>query len=237
MALLEVQDLHTYYGNIHALSGVSLEVEEGEIVALIGANGAGKSTTLNTISGIVRPRHGSVRLSGQELTTIQPHDVVSMGVVQVPEGRRTFARLTVEENLRMGGYTLSSSGEVKVGIDRAYELFPRLKERRTQVAGTLSGGEQQMLAMGRALMSKPRVMLLDEPSMGLAPVLVDVIFDTIANLHDVGTTILLVEQNARMALQIADRGYVIETGHIVLTDRAENLRENDMVRNAYLGIT
>jgi branched-chain amino acid transport system ATP-binding protein len=236
MALLEVQDLHTYYGNIHALSGVSLEVEEGEIVALIGANGAGKSTTLNTISGIVRPRHGSVRLSGRELTTIQPHDVVSLGVVQVPEGRRTFARLTVEENLRMGGFTLASSADVRAGVERAFELFPRLKERRTQVAGTLSGGEQQMLAMGRALMSKPRVMLLDEPSMGLAPVLVDVIFDTITSLHDIGTTILLVEQNARMALQIADRGYVIETGHIVLSDRAENLRENDMVRNAYLGI-
>jgi branched-chain amino acid transport system ATP-binding protein len=235
MALLEV-DLHTYYGNIHALSGVSLQVEEGEIVALIGANGAGKSTTLNTISGIVRPRHGSVRLNGRELTTVQPHDVVTMGVVQVPEGRRTFARLTVEENLRMGGFTLPKDADVKAGVERAFELFPRLKERRTQVAGTLSGGEQQMLAMGRALMSKPRVMLLDEPSMGLAPVLVDVIFDTITSLHDVGTTILLVEQNARMALQIADRGYVIETGHIVLSDRAENLRENDMVRNAYLGI-
>lgn len=236
MALLEVEDLHTYYGNIHALSGVSLEVNEGEIVALIGANGAGKSTTLNTISGIVRPRHGSVRLGGRELTTVLPHEVVTMGIVQVPEGRRTFARLTVEENLRMGGFTLNRDDQVRDGIERAYLLFPRLRERRSQIAGTLSGGEQQMLAIGRALMAKPRVMLLDEPSMGLAPVLVDVIFDTISRLHDEGTTILLVEQNARMALQIADRGYVIETGQIVLSDRAEHLRENEMVRNAYLGI-
>ena len=236
MALLEVHDLHTYYGNIHALNGVSLEVNEGEIVALIGANGAGKSTTLNTISGIVRARHGSVRLGGRELTAVLPHQVVTMGVVQVPEGRRTFARLTVEENLRMGGFTLSRDLEVRDGIERAYTLFPRLRERRSQIAGTLSGGEQQMLAMGRALMAKPRVLLLDEPSMGLAPVLVDVIFETISRLHGEGTTILLVEQNARMALQIADRGYVIETGQIVLSDRAEHLRENEMVRNAYLGI-
>jgi branched-chain amino acid transport system ATP-binding protein len=236
MALLEVHDLHTYYGNIHALRGVSLEVNEGEIVALIGANGAGKSTTLNTISGIVRQRHGTVRLGGHDLTTVLPHVVVTMGVVQVPEGRRTFARLTVEENLRMGGFTLQRADDVRDGIERAFTLFPRLRERRSQVAGTLSGGEQQMLAMGRALMAKPRVLLLDEPSMGLAPVLVDVIFDTIVKLHEDGTTILLVEQNARMALQIADRGYVLETGQIVLSDRAENLRENEMVRNAYLGI-
>lgn len=236
MALLEVQDIHTYYGNIHALSGVSLEVNEGEIVALIGANGAGKSTTLNTISGIVRPRRGSVHLGGRDLTAVLPHEVVTMGVVQVPEGRRTFARLTVEENLRMGGFTLNRPEDVRDGIERAYTLFPRLRERRSQIAGTLSGGEQQMLAMGRALMAKPRVLLLDEPSMGLAPVLVDVIFDTIRRLHAEGTTILLVEQNARMALQIADRGYVLETGQIVLSDRAEHLRENDMVRNAYLGI-
>ena len=236
MALLEVVDVHTYYGNIHALNGVSLTVNEGEIVALIGANGAGKSTTLNTISGLVRPRLGHVLLRGQELTHVRPHEVVSLGVVQVPEGRRTFARLTVEENLRMGGFTVQDGEEVRAGIERAYTLFPRLRERRGQVAGTLSGGEQQMLAMGRALMAKPSVLLLDEPSMGLAPVLVDVIFDTIVKLHDEGTTILLVEQNARMALQIADRGYVIETGEIVLSDRAENLRENPMVRNAYLGI-
>ena len=205
MALLEVTDLHTYYGNIHALKGVTLSVEQGEIVTLIGANGAGKSTTLNTISGIVRARTGQVRLAG-------------------------------EENLRMGGYLLTNEVDVRTGIERAYVMFPRLRDRRVQVAGTLSGGEQQMLAMGRALMTNPRVLLLDEPSMGLAPVLVDLIFETIVRLHGDGTTILLVEQNARMALQIADRGYVIETGQIVLTDRAANLRDNEMVRNAYLGI-
>ena len=237
MALLEVQDLQTYYGNIHALRGVTLSVEQGEIVTLIGANGAGKTTTLNSISGIVRPRTGQVRLAGEELTHIHPHLVVGKGVVQVPEGRRMFARLTVEENLRMGGYPLTNEADVRSGIDRAYVMFPRLKDRRGQVAGTLSGGEQQMLAMGRGLMTNPRVLLLDEPSMGLAPVLVDAIFATIVRLHQEGTTILLVEQNARMALQIADRGYVIETGQIVLTDRAENLRENETVRNAYLGIT
>jgi branched-chain amino acid transport system ATP-binding protein len=235
MALLEVNDIHTYYGNIHALKGVSLAVEEGEIVTLIGANGAGKTTTLNTISGIIRPRSGFVRLDGRDLGTVAPHKIVSAGVVQVPEGRRTFARLTVEENLRMGGFTVSEQ-EVKDGVERAYEMFPRLAERRTQIAGTLSGGEQQMLAMGRALMSKPKVLLLDEPSMGLAPVLVDAIFDTIRTLHAGGTTILLIEQNARMALQVADRGYVIESGRILLTDSAENLRENEEVRNSYLGI-
>ena len=235
MALLEVDDIHTYYGNIHALKGVSLAVEEGEIVTLIGANGAGKTTTLNTISGIIRPRTGSVRLGGRDLGTVAPHKIVSAGVVQVPEGRRTFARLTVEENLKMGGFTVSEQ-EVKDGVARAYEMFPRLLERRTQIAGTLSGGEQQMLAMGRALMSKPKVLLLDEPSMGLAPVLVDAIFDTIRALHAGGTTILLIEQNARMALQVADRGYVIESGRILLTDSADNLRENEEVRNSYLGI-
>ena len=236
MALLEVQDLQTYYGNIHALKGVTLSVDQGEIVTLIGANGAGKTTTLNTISGIVRPRTGAVRLAGEELTRIHPHLIVNKGVVQVPEGRRMFARLTVEENLRMGGFPLSSEAEVREGIDRAFEMFPRLRDRRKQVAGTLSGGEQQMLAMARALMTKPRVLLLDEPSMGLAPVLVDLIFETISRLHATGTTILLVAQNARMALQIADRGYVIESGQIILTDRAANLRENETVRNAYLGI-
>ena len=235
MALLEVDDIHTYYGNIHALKGVSLAVEQGEIVTLIGGNGAGKTTTLNTISGILRPRTGTVRLDGKDLGTVAPHKVVALGVVQVPEGRRTFARLTVEENLRMGGYTVSKQ-EVDDGVQRAFEMFPRLKERRTQVAGTLSGGEQQMLAMGRALMSKPKVLLLDEPSMGLAPVLVDAIFDTIRKLHAEGTTILLIEQNARMALQVADRGYVIESGKILLTDTAENLRENEDVQNSYLGI-
>ena len=235
MALLEVNDIHTYYGNIHALKGVSLAVEEGEIVTLIGANGAGKTTTLNTISGIIRPRTGSVHLDGRDLGSVAPHRIVSAGVVQVPEGRRTFARLTVEENLRMGGFTVSDQ-EVKDGVARAFEMFPRLLERRTQIAGTLSGGEQQMLAMGRALMSKPKVLLLDEPSMGLAPVLVDAIFDTIRALPAGGTTILLIEQNARMALQVADRGYVIESGRILLTDSADNLRENEEVRNSYLGI-
>ena len=235
MALLEVDDIHTYYGNIHALKGVSLAVEQGEIVTLIGGNGAGKTTTLNTISGILRPRTGTVRLDGQDLGRVAPHKVVALGVVQVPEGRRTFARLTVEENLRMGGYTVSKQ-DVDDGVGRAFEMFPRLKERRTQIAGTLSGGEQQMLAMGRALMSKPKVLLLDEPSMGLAPVLVDAIFDTIRKLHAEGTTILLIEQNARMALQVADRGYVIESGQILLTDTAENLRENEEVQNSYLGI-
>ena len=235
MALLEVDDIHTYYGNIHALKGVSLSVEQGEVVTLIGGNGAGKTTTLNTISGILRPRTGAVRLAGQDLETVAPHKIVGLGVVQVPEGRRTFSRLTVEENLKMGGYTVSKQ-DVDEGVSRAYEMFPRLKERRSQVAGTLSGGEQQMLAMGRALMSKPKVLLLDEPSMGLAPVLVDAIFDTIRKLHAEGTTILLIEQNARMALQVADRGYVIESGAILLTDTAENLRENEEVQNSYLGI-
>jgi branched-chain amino acid transport system ATP-binding protein len=235
MALLEVEDVHTYYGNIHALKGVSLEVNEGEIVTLIGANGAGKTTTLNTISGIVRQRAGTVRLAGEDLGAVPPHKIVSRGIVQVPEGRRTFARLTVEENLRMGGYTMPDA-KIKTGIKRAYDMFPRLAQRRSQIAGTLSGGEQQMLAMGRALMSEPKVLLLDEPSMGLAPVLVDSIFDTIRQLHGTGTTILLIEQNARMALAVADRGYVIESGGIILSDRADSLRENEMVQNSYLGI-
>jgi branched-chain amino acid transport system ATP-binding protein len=227
MALLEVDDIHTYYGNIHALKGVSLAVEQGEVVTLIGGNGAGKTTTLNTISGILRPRTGTVRLDGQDLGTVAPHKIVALGVVQVPEGRRTFSRLTVEENLRMGGYTVSKQ-DVDEGVVRAYDMFPRLKERRSQVAGTLSGGEQQM--------SKPKVLLLDEPSMGLAPVLVDAIFDTIRTLHAEGTTILLIEQNARMALQVADRGYVIESGGILLTDTAANLQDNEEVQNSYLGI-
>jgi branched-chain amino acid transport system ATP-binding protein len=235
MALLEVDDIHAYYGNIHALKGVSLSVDQGEIVTLIGANGAGKTTTLNVISGLVRLRSGHVRLAGQDLTGVAADKLVSLGVVQVPEGRRMFARLTVEENLRMGGYSVSEA-DVRAGIERAYTMFPRLAERRTQVAGTLSGGEQQMLAMARALMSKPTVLLLDEPSMGLAPILVDSIFGTIGDLHRLGTTILLVEQNARMALQIADRGYVIETGRIVLSDTAERLRENEQVQKSYLGI-
>jgi len=237
MPILEIEDLNTYYGSIHALKGVSLTVDEGEIVTLIGGNGAGKTTTLNSISGIVRARSGHVRLAGEDITHVPPHEIVMRGVVQVPEGRRMFARLTVDENLKMGAYTVTDAGEIRAGIERSYAMFPRLKERRSQVAGTLSGGEQQMLAMARGLMSNPRILLLDEPSMGLAPVLVDSIFQTISRLHEAGTTILLVEQNARMALQIADRGYVLETGSIVMSDLAESLREDPNVRKAYLGIT
>ncbi len=234
--VLAVIDVHTYYGSIHALQGISLEVGQGEIVTLIGGNGAGKSTTLNTISGLVRPRSGRVLLNGEDLSGYAAHEIMAKGVVQVPEGRRIFARLTVQENLEMGAFIVRDKAIILERIERAFELFPRLRERQRQVAGTLSGGEQQMLAMGRALMSEPKVLLMDEPSMGLAPVLVDQIFDTIRKLHESGTTILLVEQNARMALQIADRGYVIETGRIVLAERAENLRDNEMVQKAYLGI-
>jgi branched-chain amino acid transport system ATP-binding protein len=235
MPLLEVVDLHTYYGNIHALQGVSLNVESGEIVTLIGANGAGKTTTLNTISGIVAPRAGQVLLDGEDLLKVPAHMIVTRGVVQVPEGRRTFARLTVEENLKMGGYSLKNKADVNGGVERAYEMFPRLRERRSQVAGTLSGGEQQMLAMGRALMSNPRLLLLDEPSMGLAPNLVDSIFDTIVRIHKEGTAILLVEQNANMALEVASRGYIIQTGAVVLADQSAALRDNEEVKRAYLG--
>jgi len=237
MAILEIEDLHTFYGSIHALKGITLTVDEGEIVTLIGANGAGKTTTLNSISGIVRPRSGHVRIAGEDITREPPHQIVMRGVVQVPEGRRMFARLTVDENLKMGAYTVLDANAIRAGIERSYTMFPRLKERRSQVAGTLSGGEQQMLAMARGLMSQPRILLLDEPSMGLAPVLVDSIFETIRQLHKAGTTILLVEQNARMALQIADRGYVIETGAIVMSDQAASLREDPNVQKSYLGIT
>jgi branched-chain amino acid transport system ATP-binding protein len=236
MAILELENVHTYYGNIHALKGVSLTVELGEVVTLIGGNGAGKSTTLNTISGLLRPRQGSVRLDGKDLKTYKAHEIVNQGVVQVPEGRRVFSRMTVLENLEMGAFTKGSRQEINAGIDNGFTLFPRLKERQHQLAGTLSGGEQQMLAMARALMSSPKILLLDEPSMGLAPVLVDSIFDTIRKLHAQGTTILLVEQNARMALQVADRGYVIQTGEVILRDTAANLRANESVQKAYLGI-
>ncbi|MGZ3557913.1 MAG: ABC transporter ATP-binding protein [Thermodesulfobacteriota bacterium] len=235
MPLLEIENVHTYYGQIHALKGVSLTVEKGEIVTLIGANGAGKSTLLKTTSGLLRPSQGSILLDGKDLTQYPPHEIVAKGVVQVPEGRRVFGRLTVTENLEMGAFAISDQKLIKENLDRVFNLFPRLKERCRQVSGTLSGGEQQMLAMGRALMANPRVLLLDEPSMGLAPVLVDGIFDTIRQLHAEGTTILLVEQNARMALQVADRGYVLQSGAVVLSDQSENLRQNETVREAYLG--
>jgi branched-chain amino acid transport system ATP-binding protein len=220
MALLEVKDIHSYYGNIQALKGVSLSVEEGEIVTLIGANGAGKSTTLKTISGIVRPRHGTVYLAGEDLAHCPAHEIVRKGVSHVPEGRGIFSRLTVMENLDMGAYIHSDTRRIAEDMERVFTLFPRLKERRKQIAGTLSGGEQQMLAMGRGLMTRPKVLLLDEPSMGLAPILVESIFQTVQDINAEGATILLVEQNALMALQIAHRGYVIQTGEIVLQDEA-----------------
>jgi branched-chain amino acid transport system ATP-binding protein len=235
MALLEISDLNTFYGNIHALRGVSLTVDEGEIVTLIGANGAGKTTTLNTVSGLLVPKQGTVTFDGEDITHVPPHDVVTRGVVQVPEGRRIFASLTVEENLHMGAYIIDDDKLVQEGIDNAYDMFPRLKERRTQVAGTLSGGEQQMLAMGRALMTKPRILLLDEPSMGLAPNLVEYIFETIQRIHDDGAAILLVEQNAATALTVASRGYVLQTGQILLADTAVGLAANEDVKRAYLG--
>jgi branched-chain amino acid transport system ATP-binding protein len=237
MALLELENVHTYYGNIHALKGLSITVEEGEIVTLIGANGAGKSTTLNTICGLLRPRQGTVRLGNEDLTAFKPHQIVAKGVVQVPEGRRVLGRLTVTENLEMGAFTRNDKPGIAQDMERVFALFPRLKERRRQIAGTLSGGEQQMLATGRGMMARPRILLMDEPSMGLAPVLVDNIFDTIKQLHNEGTTILLVEQNARVALSVANRGYVMQTGEVVLQDTADALRANEMVRKAYLGIT
>jgi branched-chain amino acid transport system ATP-binding protein len=235
MSLLEVRGIDAFYGNIHALRNVSLNVDDGEIVTLIGANGAGKSTTLNCISGLVRPRSGSVHFDGTDLASVAAHRIVERGVIQVPEGRRVFARLSVEENLKMGGFSLNDKAVIRDGIDRAYEMFPRLRERRGQTAGTLSGGEQQMLAMGRALMAKPRILLLDEPSMGLAPTLVESIFDTIQKIHADGTSILLVEQNAQMALNVASRGYVLQSGQIMLADTAANLAANQQVREAYLG--
>lgn len=235
MALLEVRDIHTYYGHIHALQGISLEVEQGEIVTLIGANGAGKTTTLNTICGLLQPRRGEIRLDGEPLHRLRPHEIVHRGVVQVPEGRKIFSRLTVRENLEMGAYTRQDRAGIQESMEWVLELFPRLKERIRQVGGTLSGGEQQMLAMARGLMARPRILLLDEPSMGLAPVLVERIFETIQEINRQGTTVLLVEQNAQMALTIAARGYVLQTGQIVLHETAANLQQNEMVRKAYLG--
>lgn len=236
MALLEVRDAHTYYGNIHALKGISLDVEKGEIVTLIGANGAGKSTTLKTISRLLAPRSGSIRLDGEDLLRYKPHQVVNKGVALVPEGRRVFARMTVTENLEMGAYHRKDRAGILEDLDRTFALFPRLKERRSQVAGTLSGGEQQMLATGRALMARPRLLLMDEPSMGLSPILVESIFETIQRINKEGTTILLVEQNAHLALQVASRGYVLQTGQIVLSDTADALRRDPTVQKAYLGI-
>ncbi len=236
MSLLELDQVHTYYGHIHALKGVSLRVEEGEIVTLIGANGAGKSTTLRTISGLVRAREGHIRLKGKDITRMEAHDIVSAGVGHVPEGRGIFPRLTVRENLEMGAFTLNDSAEIRRRMEEVFVLFPRLKERIEQKGGTLSGGEQQMLATGRGLMLKPKILLMDEPSMGLAPVLVDMIFDIISRLNkEEGTTILLVEQNALMALRTASRAYVLETGRIVLSGLASDVAQNPDVKKAYLG--
>ena len=234
MAMLEVHDINVYYGAIHAIKGISFEVNEGEIVTLIGANGAGKSTTLKTISGLLHSRTGSITFQGENIAGTAPHKLVGKGLAQVPEGRAVFLQMTVEENLEMGAYTRPNA-EVDPGLEKVYDQFPRLKERRKQIAGTLSGGEQQMLAMGRALMSSPRLMMLDEPSMGLAPILVDQIFDIIRSLHKNGTTILLVEQNARMALSVAHRGYVLETGKIVTSGSGKELLSDESVKKAYLG--
>ncbi|MCQ3938386.1 MAG: ABC transporter ATP-binding protein [Chloroflexi bacterium] len=236
MSLLSIENIHTYYGNIHALKGISLTIEKGEIVTLIGGNGAGKTTTLRTISGLLKPREGTVRLNGEDLSKYKAHEIVYKGISMVPEGRGVFARLTVTENLEMGAYSLKDPQSISRNMERVFTLFPRLKERRTQVAGTLSGGEQQMLATGRALMASPSILLMDEPSMGLAPVLVELIFDTIQQINKEGTTVLLVEQNALMALGIASRGYVLQTGQIVLSDTAENLKSNPTVQKAYLGM-
>ena len=233
--ILELDDVHTYYGSIHALKGVSINVKDGEIVTLIGANGAGKSTTLRSINGLNHPRDGKIAFQGRDITHASPHDVVSMGIAQSPEGRRLFPRMTVTENLEMGAFQRKDRAEIKTDMDRVFELFPRLAERRTQKAGTMSGGEQQMCAMGRALMARPKLLLLDEPSLGLAPIFVERIFEIVKTINEQGTSILLVEQNALMALDHADRGYVMETGHIVLADNADALKTNEQVRKTYLG--
>jgi branched-chain amino acid transport system ATP-binding protein len=234
MALLEVSDVHTYYGNIEALKGISLEVNEGEIVTMIGSNGAGKSTTLRSISGLTPPSQGSIRFNGEEIGETPPQEIVQRGISQSPEGRKTFQRMSVRENLELGAYLRRDDG-VSSDMDRVFDLFPRLKERERQKAGTMSGGEQQMLAIGRALMASPKLLLLDEPSMGLAPVLVERIYETIAEINGQGTTILLVEQNANFALEVSKRGYVLETGKVALSDEAGALRENPEVQKAYLG--
>ncbi|MEA4900272.1 ABC transporter ATP-binding protein [Desulfitobacterium sp.] len=233
--MLVLQDVHVYYGAIHALKGISLEVNEGEIVTLIGSNGAGKSTSLKTISGLLRPKEGSITFNGTDLSSIQPQKIVSQGISQVPEGRHVFTNMTVLENLELGAYLRKEKSEIKKDIEKVYTLFPRLKERKSQLSGTLSGGEQQMLAMGRALMTRPKLLLLDEPSMGLAPILVKQIFSIIQEINKTGTTVLLVEQNAHMALSIATRAYVLETGKIVLSGNAAQLAKSEEVRKAYLG--
>jgi branched-chain amino acid transport system ATP-binding protein len=236
MALLELDNVHAHYGKIHALKGISLTVDKGEIVSLIGGNGAGKTTTLRTISGLLRPSTGAVTLDGEDLNQFPAHQLPKMGIAMVPEGRGVFSKLTVIENLEIGAYHRNDKASIQEDIQKQFDLFPRLGERRKQVAGTMSGGEQQMLVIARALMSRPSLLLLDEPSMGLAPVLVDTIFSTIAQINEDGTTILLVEQNAHVALQVADRGYVLQTGEIVLSNTAEELRNDPMVQRAYLGI-
>jgi branched-chain amino acid transport system ATP-binding protein len=233
--ILDVDDIHTYYGSIHALKGVSIQVHEGEIVTLIGANGAGKSTTLRSINGLNRPRKGTISFRGKNITGEAPHNIVAMGVAQSPEGRKLFPRMSVLENLEMGAFQRSDKSEIKEDLERVYTLFPRLDERKTQKAGTLSGGEQQMVAMGRALMARPQLLMLDEPSMGLAPIFVEKIFEIVVEINQQGTPILLVEQNALMALDVANRGYVMETGHIALSDDAKVLAKNEQVRKAYLG--
>jgi branched-chain amino acid transport system ATP-binding protein len=235
MALLEVKDIHTYYGKIHALKGVSLTVEAGEVVTLIGSNGAGKTTTLNTVCGITPATEGQIFLQGEDITAMKPHEVVALGVVQAPEGRKIFSRLTVRENLELGSYSRTDEAGILKDLDYVFEMFPRLKEREKQIGGTLSGGEQQMLAIGRALMGRPKILLLDEPSMGLAPLLVKNIFSIISQLNKQGTTILLVEQNAQMALQVAHRGYVLQTGRVIMADEAPVLLADESVREAYLG--
>jgi branched-chain amino acid transport system ATP-binding protein len=235
--VLQVADVHTFYGAIEALKGISIEVREGEIVTLIGANGAGKSTTLRSINGLNRPREGTIRFEGRDITTTPPHEIVRRGISQSPEGRRLFPRMTVLENLQMGAFQRNDRREMQEDIDRVFSLFPRLAERKNQKAGTLSGGEQQMCAIGRALMARPKLLLLDEPSMGLAPIFVEKIFEIVREINDQGTPILLVEQNALMALDVADRGYVLETGRVALADNAKALRENEQVRKTYLGET
>jgi branched-chain amino acid transport system ATP-binding protein len=233
--VLELHDVHTYYGSIQALKGISLEVHEGEVVTLLGANGAGKSTTLRSINGLNRPRQGSIRFQGRDITSVPAHQIVKRGIAQSPEGRRLFPRMTVVENLEMGAFQRSDRAAIRADMDHVFELFPRLQERREQKAGTMSGGEQQMCAIGRALMARPTLLLLDEPSLGLAPIFVERIFDIIRQINQEGTSILLVEQNALMALDAADRGYVLETGRIVLADKAEALKTNEQVRKTYLG--